>query len=170
MTPNVDEHLKQNFLDGMSRIAATVNIVTTNGESGKAGTTATAMSSVSTDSPGPTLLICINKGASTAPLIPNHKAFCVNVLNDAQSLEANAFANLLTDQFDSKFDCGDWVTTETGQLRLSDALVCFDCDLVDQKEVGTHFVFFGRVRQVFLGKNGSSLLYSNRSYSSSTPL
>ena len=41
--------LRQDFLDGMSFVAATVNVVATDGPAGRVGTTVSAMSSVSAD-------------------------------------------------------------------------------------------------------------------------
>ena len=41
--------LRQDFLQGMSFVAATVNVVTTDGPAGRSGVTVSAMSSVSAD-------------------------------------------------------------------------------------------------------------------------
>ena len=49
--------LKKRFFDGMSQAACTVNVVTTDGAAGRAGVTVSAMSSVSADTPRPTLLV-----------------------------------------------------------------------------------------------------------------
>ncbi len=48
---------KEAFREGMSRLGAAVNIITTDGPAGRAGFTASAVCSV-TDSP-PTLLVCL---------------------------------------------------------------------------------------------------------------
>ena len=56
---------KQTFRDAMACVGAAVNIITTDGPAGLAGFTASAVCSV-TDSP-PTLLVCLNRGASVWP-------------------------------------------------------------------------------------------------------
>ncbi|MDY9280660.1 flavin reductase [Escherichia coli] len=56
---------QQTFRDAMSCIGAAVNIITTDGPAGRAGFTASAVCSV-TDTP-PTLLVCLNRGASVWP-------------------------------------------------------------------------------------------------------
>ena len=56
---------KQTFRDAMACVGAAVNIITTDGPAGRAGFTASAVCSV-TDSP-PTLLVCLNRGASVWP-------------------------------------------------------------------------------------------------------
>ena len=60
------------FRDGMSRIAATVHLITTDGPAGRAGLTATAVTSLSADPP--MLLVCIKIGGNSAPvLLENEK-------------------------------------------------------------------------------------------------
>ena len=59
--------IRQRFLSGMSHAACTVNIVTTDGRAGRSGVTVSAMSSVSADTPKPTLLVCIHHQSITAP-------------------------------------------------------------------------------------------------------
>ncbi len=51
--------IQQHFRNSMAKLAAGVNIITTNGIAGKCGITATAVCSV-TDTP-PTIMVCINK-------------------------------------------------------------------------------------------------------------
>lgn len=53
---------QQIFRQGMSNLGAAVNVITTQGEAGQAGFTASAVCSV-TDTP-PTLLVCLNRSAS----------------------------------------------------------------------------------------------------------
>ena len=53
--------IRDSFLQGMSRAAQTVNIVTTDGPAGRAGVTVSAMASVSADTPQPTLLVCVHE-------------------------------------------------------------------------------------------------------------
>ena len=55
---------RKEYRNAMARLGAAVNIVTTDGEGGRAGFTASAVCSV-TDDP-PTLLVCMNRGSSGA--------------------------------------------------------------------------------------------------------
>nr|WP_269530312.1 flavin reductase [Asaia astilbis] len=54
---------KEIFRDAMARLASAVTIITTDGENGRHGFTASAVCSVS-DDPA-TLLVCVNRSAST---------------------------------------------------------------------------------------------------------
>lgn len=72
----------QTFRDAMACVGAAVNIITTDGPAGQAGFTASAVCSV-TDSP-PTLLVCLNRGASVWPTFTENRTLCVNTLNAGQ--------------------------------------------------------------------------------------
>lgn len=159
-----ESDLRARFLAGMSHLAATVNVVTTGGAAGRAGVTVSAMSSVSADTPKPTLLVCVNREAAAAPVILENGVFCVNVLRDDQSYISDAFAGRFRDQLPDKFDCADWMAMETGAERVVDPLVAFDCRVVSSDLVGTHHVFFGEVQDIFIAGQGSPLIYARRAY------
>ena len=74
---------QQTFRDAMSCMGAAVNIITTDGPGGRAGFTASAVCSV-TDTP-PTLLVCLNRGASVWPVFNENRTLCVNTLSAGQS-------------------------------------------------------------------------------------
>ncbi len=162
--------LKSRFFDGMSLVACTVNIVTTDGTAGRAGVTVSAMSSVSADTARPTLLVCVHEKSMAADTILENGVFCVNILRDSQSAISDVFAGRLNEKVKDKFDCTDWDTLETGSPCLSGALVAFDCTVTARQKVGTHHVIFGEVADVRFGATGSALIYANRSYGAATPL
>ncbi len=74
----------------MSRLGAAVHVVTTAGPAGKSGFTATAVCSVS-DQPA-TLLVCLNRGSSSAPILAQNGVFCVNTLGASEEKLADMFA------------------------------------------------------------------------------
>ncbi len=76
------------FRDAMARVCAPVNIVTTDGPSGRGGFTATAMCSVSDDPPS--LLVCMNERSAQTGLFLTNRRFCVNVLTQALGVTAIA--------------------------------------------------------------------------------
>lgn len=162
MTPDPD--IRARFVAGMSHAAATVNVVTTDGPAGRSGVTVSAMSSVSADTPRPTLLVCVNEASPSAAAILENGCFCVNVLKDDQSWLADTFAGRFRDQVADKFDAADWVAMPTGALRMTDPLVAFDCRVVSSDLVGTHHVFFGEVEDTYIAATGSPLIYARRAY------
>src|SRR5471032_1788832 len=69
---------KADFRNAMARLGAAVNVITTDGPAGRAGFTASAVSSV-TDEP-PTLLVCLNRNASVYDAFKQNGVLCVNFL------------------------------------------------------------------------------------------
>lgn len=166
----LDENLKARFFQGMSYAAATVNVITSDGPAGRVGLTVSAMSSVSADTPRPTLLVCINESSAAATALLENGVFCVNVLHDHQSYISDVFAGRYNDTVEDKFDCTKWVTKKTGSPQVSDVLVGFDCEITSTIKIGTHHVIFGEVADITVADRGSALIYANRSYGSSQPI
>ncbi|SMY07538.1 LysR substrate-binding domain-containing protein [Flavimaricola marinus] len=162
--------LRDRFLAGMSYAAATVNVVTTDGPAGRAGVTVSAMSSVSADTPKPTLLVCVHHLSPAADTIIQNGVFCVNVLRDDQSYISDTFAGRFREDVADKFDCAKWATMTTGAPRVVDPLVAFDCRIVSAERVGTHHVFIGEVVDLFVAPRGSALIYANRAYGRPSPI
>ena len=167
---NSDTDLRARFLAGMSHAAATVNVVTTDGPAGRAGVTVSAMSSVSADTPKPTLLVCVHRDSPAAAAILENGVFCVNVLSEAQSGISDAFAGRMRDRIADKFECAEWQVMPSGAPRVVDPLVAFDCRVVSFDLVGTHHVFFGEAGDIFIAGEGSPLLYAKRDYAGAARL
>ena len=159
--------LRGRFLEGMSRAACTVNIVTTDGPAGRAGVTVSAMSSVTADGPAPRLLICIHEAGSACPVILQNGVFCVNLLKSGQPVISDVFAGRTRAVGEDRFALADWVPMTTGALRLADPLAAFDCRISQATLVGTHYVLFGTVEDVFFAEAGDPLIYANRTYATS---
>src|ERR1700722_4306562 len=156
--------LRQQFLLGMSHAACTVNVVTTDGVAGRHGVTVSAMVSVSADTPQPTLLVCIHHLSPVADALLENGVFCVNVLRDDQAYISDHFAGRSAVRGAAKFDCAQWTTQVTGAPRVVDSLVAFDCRVTASERVGSHFVVFGSVQDIFVAGGGAPLIYANRAY------
>jgi flavin reductase (DIM6/NTAB) family NADH-FMN oxidoreductase RutF len=159
-----DRALRQQFLLGMSHAACTVNVVTTDGAAGRHGVTVSAMVSVSADTPQPTLLVCIHHLSPVAEALLENGVFCVNVLRDDQAHISDHFAGRSAVRGAAKFNCAQWTTQVTGAPRVVDSLVAFDCRVTASERVGSHFVVFGSVQDIFVSGGGAPLIYANRAY------
>ena len=164
MTDSKTDALRRTFLEGMSHAACTVNVVTTDGPEGRAGVTVSAMASVSADTPAPSLLICIHHLGSACGAILKNGVFCVNVLRDDQSYISDVFAGRIETGDGDKFSCARWAAQKTGAPRVIDPLVAFDCRLTHSELIGTHYVMFGAVEDIFIARRGLPLIYANRAY------
>jgi flavin reductase (DIM6/NTAB) family NADH-FMN oxidoreductase RutF len=161
---SADPALRQQFLNGMSYAASTVNVVTTDGAGGRHGVTVSAMVSVSADTARPTLLVCIHHLSAVAAAVLENGVFCVNVLREDQAHISDSFAGRGGAQGAAKFDCARWTSQVTGAPRVVDALVAFDCQVTASERVGSHFVIFGSVQDIFIAGAGAPLIYANRAY------
>jgi flavin reductase len=152
----------QQFREAMSRLGAAVHVVTTDGPAGKTGFTATAVVSVS-DQPA-TLLVCLNRGATSMPILRENGVFCVNTLRAGDEIVADTFAGRTKVAREERFNTGQWSTLVTGSPALMSAVVAFDCRAIEVKAVASHDVYFGVVEAIHSGLSGPALVYHDRAY------
>ncbi len=151
------------FRNGMALLTGAVNVITTAGETGRFGFTASAVCSV-TDTP-PTLLVCMNRSSSSHCHFKDNGILSVNVLGAHHQQISQAFASRIP--MDERFTHGEWTTLLTGSPVLSDALVSFDCRIRQMNDVGTHTIFYCEVEAIKMNENKESchgLIYFNRCY------
>lgn len=152
------------FRTAMSKLGAAVSVITSDGPAGRCGTTVTAVSSV-TDSPA-TLLVCINRNSWANRVFRENGVLCVNVLPWARIDLARVFAGMTDIAPERRFDEVKTIGMTTGAPSLADALVSFDCQIVEGVEVGTHTVFLAQVQEIRLGESEQGLIYFDRRYAS----
>ena len=100
------------FRDCIARLPSGVHIVTTAGEAGSSGFTATAVASVSDDPP--MVLVCLNRKSPQNPIIRQNACFAVNLLPRYAVELANIFAGRTGLHFGERFAHGAWSTLATG--------------------------------------------------------
>ncbi|KKW68671.1 FMN reductase [Lampropedia cohaerens] len=154
------------FRDAMACLGAAVHIVTTDGPTGRAGFTASAVCSV-TDSPA-TLLVCLQHSSSAYACVKANGVVCVNTLDGAQEDVSRRFGGK-TPMLE-RFAGGPWQTLQTGAPVHPLALVACDCVITRTVTVATHDVLFCRVVAIqraasapATGAN-SCLVYAGRRY------
>jgi len=144
----------------MARLGAAVNIVTTDGVAGRAGFTASAVCSV-TDQP-PTLLVCLNRSSSVYQFFNRNGVLCVNALSRGHERLSQLFGGKTP--MAERFAAGSWRTLATGAPVLGDAVVAFDCRVMEIVASGTHDVMFCKVEEVELDTNRDGLMWFARRY------
>ncbi|MDQ5848315.1 MAG: flavin reductase [Pseudomonadota bacterium] len=150
----------QQFKLGMRTLSGAVNLITSVHGGHRYGMTATAVCSASAEPP--TVLVCINKLATTHGAVAKSKVFCVNVLRTESWELSSSFSG--GQSGDARFKSGSWTRLATGAPVLIDALVSFDCRVVKKLAHGSHTVFLGQVEQILIGQKGKPLLYSDGQY------
>lgn len=156
----VSQVTREIFRDGMAKMGAAVNIITTDGPAGRAGFAATAVCSV-TDSPA-TLLICLNRSASVFDAVTANGVVCVNVLASRHEGLSNLFGGKTP--VDERFAAAEWIEGVAGVPVLRDALVSFECRISHQSDMGTHRVLYCTVEAVHDGETADALIYYRRAY------
>ena len=152
----------QTFIEGMSHAASTVSVITTDGPHGRAGVTVSAMASVSAEPP--TLLACVHHLSPACEKLRKNGVMAVNVLGEDQSGISDTFAGRRKIQGEDKFRCARWNSGSTGAPLLDDALINFDCRIIQQFTVGTHIVFIAAPVTIHFREYGRALIYANRAY------
>lgn len=148
------------FKIGMRSLAGAVSIITSANANHRYGMTMTAVCSATAEPP--TVLICVNKLASTHAAIAKSGIFCANVLRVEDWELSTTFSGAQTGE--GRFKSRDWTRLATGSPVLIDSLVSFDCRVVKKLVHGSHTIFLGQVEQVLVGKKGKPLLYSEGQY------
>ena len=149
------------FKLGMRSLAHAVNVVTAAHGGHRYGMAATAVCSATAEPP--TVLVCLNRRSATHGGATRSKAFCVNVLRAEDSDLSNLFGGAQSGE--GQFKSREWSKLATGSPVLLDALVSFDCRVINKLVHGTHTIFLGQVEQVLFGKKGRPLLYAEGQYS-----
>lgn len=141
------------------KLAAGVAVVTACGASGWSGTTVSTVTSVSMDPP--IVLCCVSSGSRTLAAIRHAKRFAVHLLTDDQPDLADRFSRSSSD---SRFaELGYEVRLIRGAPVIAGALAVGWCDLHSLDEIGDHFVLYGQLSAVRVGR-GRPLLWHDRTY------
>jgi flavin reductase (DIM6/NTAB) family NADH-FMN oxidoreductase RutF len=151
------------FREAMSRIAAAVHVVTTDGPAGRHGATATAVTSLS-DAP-PMLIVCLNRSSLARRLAVRNGVLAVNTLAAGDEALARAFAASSRGAPDGRFEQGLWGALATGAPVLEDAVAVFDGRIVEAKDFGSHSALFVELDAVRLAEPArEGLIYHRRAY------
>jgi flavin reductase (DIM6/NTAB) family NADH-FMN oxidoreductase RutF len=166
----MDADLRTRFVEGMSRVAAAVTVVTTDGDAGRYGVTVSSMTSVSADTSKPSLLISVHHLSPACEAIRQNRRFCANVLSGNQSFVSDLFSGRLKHLNEDRFSAISWHGGATGAPIIDNAVVSLDCELKTALLWGTHFIFIGEVEQIDLSAQRSPLVYANRGYRRAIPI
>lgn len=159
------QDLRQQFLEGMSRAATFVAVVTTEGEAGRFGVTISSLTSVSADGERPSLLACLHHLSPAAAAVLKNRTFCANLLHEGQHRISDLFAGRTQPgEHAARFDAVDWSPGALGQPVLEGATASFECQVATSVLWETHYIVVGRVSAIRLSDDPAALLYGQRAY------
>jgi flavin reductase (NADH) len=153
-------HTQIAFRNAMAHLPAAVTIISTDGDAGRCGITASAVCSV-TDSP-PTVLVCINRNSAMHDIFQKNGHLCVNVLAGKHEELARHFSGATKVPMEQRFTIDVWSTGVAFQPVLDNALVKLQGHIKECKEVGSHSVMFVELDNIEVSEEQDSLIYFNR--------
>ncbi|HZG29116.1 MAG TPA: flavin reductase family protein [Ensifer sp.] len=161
MTIN-DPDMNDAFRKAMRSFAGNVSVITVGEGEERSGLVATSTVSLSVEPA--TMLVCVNRAASSRPLFARYRHFGVNALRPDQKAIAERFSGKDGVKGAERYALGTWHAGETGAPLLQGAAVAIDCEIEDMIEWTTHSILIGRVRSVEIGDASAALVYWQGAY------
>ena len=156
------------FRAALTGLTTAVSVIATNGSAGIAGLTCSAVSGVS-DTPA-TLVACVSRPSAARDIIKANGVLCINCLPAARSDLSQLFAGVGQVPMAERFAAGLWSVLTTGAPYCKDALVAFDCELMEVREVGTHSVLIARVLATAESAPAEPLVHHRQRYATTRAL
>jgi flavin reductase (DIM6/NTAB) family NADH-FMN oxidoreductase RutF len=153
---------KDEFREAMRHLAGAACVITAGIGEDRTGLTATSPTSLSADPP--TLLVCVNRDASSLPIIASYRHFAVNVLAADQRHIAENFSGRGGLRGPLRYRGAEWSTLQTSASVLDGALASLDCELDEMIERHSHVILIGRVVASQTGGPSPALIYWRGDY------
>jgi flavin reductase (DIM6/NTAB) family NADH-FMN oxidoreductase RutF len=150
------------FRGAMRQLTGGVSVITAGRGKDISGMTVTSVSSLSVEPA--TLIVSINREASSWPLVKRHGFFGVNILTSDQIDIAERFTGKGGLKGAARFAGAEWVTRVSGVPLLVGALAAIDCEVEDIVERHSHAIVIGRVLELQLSTRTAALAYWQGQY------
>jgi len=150
------------FRNAMRHLIGAVSVITVGRGDDVTGMTVTSMSSFSVEPPS--LVVSVNRAASSWPLLKQYGFFGVNILSAGQREIAERFSGKGGLQGAARFAGAEWTSRTPGAPLLVGSLAAIDCEVEEIIERHSHGIVIGRVREVLLAPRGSALAYWHGDY------
>jgi flavin reductase (DIM6/NTAB) family NADH-FMN oxidoreductase RutF len=154
--------LKDDFRGAMRQLTGGVSVITTGRGKDISGMTVTSVSSLSVDPPA--LIVSINRGASSWPLLQRYGFFGVNILTSDQIDIAERFTGKGGLKGAERFAGAEWTTRASGVPLLIGALAAIDCEVEEIVERHSHGIVIGRVLDLQRSTRTAALAYWQGQY------
>jgi flavin reductase (DIM6/NTAB) family NADH-FMN oxidoreductase RutF len=150
------------FRAGMRQLTGGVSVITAGRGGEITGMTVTSVSSLSVDPPS--LIVSVNRSASSWPLLKRDGVFGVNILHADQLDVAERFAGKNGLKGADRFTGAEWMTRVSGVPLLVGALAAIDCAVEDIIERHSHAIVVGRALDLQLSPRTAALGYWQGQY------
>jgi flavin reductase (DIM6/NTAB) family NADH-FMN oxidoreductase RutF len=156
------EAASADFRAAMRQLTGGVSVITVGRGRDITGMTVTSVSSLSVDPPS--LIVAINRSASSWPILKRDGFFGVNILNADQIAIAERFAGKGGIKGADRFAGAEWITRASGVPLLVGALAAIDCEVEDIIERHSHAIVIGRALDLQLSTRSAALAYWQGQY------
>lgn len=150
------------FRGAMRQLTGGVSVITVGWGKDVSGMTVSSVASLSVDPP--TLIVSINRAASSWPLLKRHGCFGVNILTADQVDIAERFAGKGGLKGADRFAGAECTTRASGVPLLAAALAAIDCEVEETIERHSHAIIIGRVLDVVVSPRKAALAYWQGQY------
>lgn len=153
---------KAAFLGAMRAFVGSVSVITVGQGSDRSGLVVTSAISLSADPP--LVLVCVNRGSSSWPLLERYGYFGVNALAAHHQPVAERFSGFGGVKGAARYEGADWVTAVTGAMLLADAPMALDCAVEEMIDRATHSIVIGRICAIRASDPMDGLIYWHGGY------
>ena len=160
-SPQDFTHHPASLRDAMRHLAGGVSVITAGIGEDRTGLTVTSAISLSVEPP--TMIICVNRGASSWPVIRKYRHFCVNILGSLHQGVAERFSGRGGIKGPARYDGATWKSLVTEASVLDDAVASIDCEVEEFIERHSHAIVIGAVKAISVN-GGEPLVYGRGRY------
>jgi flavin reductase (DIM6/NTAB) family NADH-FMN oxidoreductase RutF len=150
------------FRSAMRQLAGGVSVITVGRGEDVSGMTVTSVASLAVDPPS--LVVSINRGSSSWPLLERYRSFGVNIVKADQLPIAERFDGRNGVKGAARFAGAQWIKLASGVPLLKGALAAIDCEVEDVVERHSHALVIGRVLDLELSEPAAALAYWQGQY------
>ena len=134
----------------MRASAISVSLITTRDEDGSYhGMAVTSANSLSMEPPS--MMVAVNRTASSYPVLMRSRAFCLNMIHNGQMDMLDRFCR--SEMRAARFASPEWRPGLYGLPYLETAIASLFCRVDESHDYGTHTVFFGRIEDIRTSPN-----------------
>jgi flavin reductase (DIM6/NTAB) family NADH-FMN oxidoreductase RutF len=150
------------FRAAMRHLAGGVSVITVGRGDEISGMTVSSVSSLAVDPAS--LIVSVNRGTSSWPLLARERVFGVNILAADQLAVAERFAGKGGEKGAARFAGADWRRRVSGVPLLVGALAAIDCEVEEIIERHSHAIVIGRVLHLDVAPPAAALAYWQGGY------
>ena len=145
------------FRDAMRAFVGNCSVITVGDGDEASGLVVTSAISLSADPP--LLLACVNRSASSHPLLARYGRFGWSSLGAAHQSVAERFSGFGGVKGPDRYAGAEWETAVTGARLLRGAPTAFDCTVEEMIDRATHSIVIGRVQAIRTTPGAGALIY-----------